>query len=79
MTEDTLSTQETCGPCTTHRERHEGIEDEYPAVEFRPGDSRMDLVALIANAAQQSIEPLNQLRSIVRGAQNRIHSTHELQ
>jgi len=43
MTEVLLFTQETCGACTTQREKNEGIEDAYPDVEFREVDIRNDL------------------------------------
>ncbi len=38
-----LFTQETCGACATQREKNEGIEDEYPDVEFREVDIQKDL------------------------------------
>ncbi len=38
-----LFTQETCGACATQREKNDGLEDEYPAVEFREVDIRNDL------------------------------------
>ncbi|WP_436927648.1 thioredoxin family protein [Halosimplex amylolyticum] len=43
MTEVILFTQETCGACATQREKNEGIEDEFPDVEFREVDIRNDL------------------------------------
>lgn len=43
MTRVVLFTQETCGACATQREKNEGIEDEYPDVEFREVDIRADL------------------------------------
>ncbi|WP_311173598.1 thioredoxin family protein [Halobellus ordinarius] len=43
MTEVILFTQETCGACATQREKNEGIEDEYPDVEFREVDIQKDL------------------------------------
>ncbi|WP_225336058.1 thioredoxin family protein [Halomicrobium urmianum] len=43
MTEVILFTQETCGACATQREKNEGIEDEYPDVEFREVDIQRDL------------------------------------
>ncbi|MFD1647954.1 thioredoxin family protein [Haloarchaeobius litoreus] len=43
MTEAILFTQETCGACATQRAKNDGIEDEYPDVEFREVDIRKDL------------------------------------
>ena len=43
MTEVILFTQETCGACATQREKNEGIEDEFPDVEFREVDIQRDL------------------------------------
>ncbi|MFA9518083.1 thioredoxin family protein [Halopenitus sp. H-Gu1] len=43
MTEVILFTQETCGACTTQREKNDGLEDAYPDVEFREVDIRTDL------------------------------------
>lgn len=43
MAEVILFTQETCGACTTQREKNDGIEDDYPDVEFREVDIRSDL------------------------------------
>jgi len=43
VTEVILFTQETCGACATQREKNEGIEDEYPDVEFREVDIQKDL------------------------------------
>ncbi|WP_148414643.1 thioredoxin family protein [Haloferax sp. KTX1] len=43
MTEVILFTQETCGACATQREKNEGIEDEFPDVEFREVDIQTDL------------------------------------
>ncbi|MFC4246026.1 thioredoxin family protein [Natribaculum luteum] len=38
-----LFTQETCGACATQREKNDGLEDEYPDVEFREVDIQTDL------------------------------------
>lgn len=43
MTEVILFTQETCGACATQREKNQGIEDEFPDVEFREVDIQTDL------------------------------------
>jgi thioredoxin 1 len=43
MTEVILFTQKTCGACATQREKNDGIEAEYPDVEFREVDIRTDL------------------------------------
>ena len=43
MTEVLLLTQETCGACTTQREKNEGFEAAYPDVEFREVDVRNDV------------------------------------
>jgi thioredoxin 1 len=43
VTEVILFTQETCGACATQREKNEGIEDEFPDVEFREVDIQRDL------------------------------------
>jgi thioredoxin 1 len=43
VTEVILFTQETCGACATQREKNEGIEDEFPDVEFREVDIQKDL------------------------------------
>jgi thioredoxin 1 len=43
MTEVILFTQETCGACATQREKNDGIEDEYPDIEFREVDIRTDI------------------------------------
>ena len=38
-----LFTPETCGACATQREKNDGLEDEYPDVEFREVDIQKDL------------------------------------
>ena len=43
VTEVILFTQETCGACTTQREKNDGLEDKYPDVQFREVDIRKDL------------------------------------
>lgn len=43
VTEVILFTQETCGACATQRQKNEGIEDEFPDVEFRDVDIQKDL------------------------------------
>jgi len=43
MVEVVLFTQETCGACETQRLENEGIEDEFPDVEFREVDVQRDL------------------------------------
>nr|WP_208288419.1 thioredoxin family protein [Halobacterium sp. R2-5] len=43
VTEVILFTQETCGACATQREKNDGIEDEYPDVEFREVDIQRDV------------------------------------
>ena len=43
VTEVILFTQETCGACTTQREKNDGLEDKYPDVEFREVDIQTDL------------------------------------
>lgn len=43
VTEVILFTQETCGACATQREKNDGLEDEYPNVEFREVDIQKDL------------------------------------
>jgi len=43
VTEVILFTQETCGACTAQREQNEGIEDEFPDVEFREVDIQKEL------------------------------------
>jgi thioredoxin 1 len=43
MTEVVLFTQETCGACATQREKNDGIDDEYPDVEFREVDIQRDI------------------------------------
>jgi thioredoxin 1 len=43
VTKIILFTQETCGACATQREKNDGLEDEYPDVEFREVDIQTDL------------------------------------
>ena len=43
VTEVILFTQETCGACTTQREKNDGLEDKYPDVEFKEVDIQTDL------------------------------------
>ncbi len=43
VTKVILFTQETCGACETQREKNDGLENEYPDVEFREVDIRADL------------------------------------
>jgi len=43
VTEVILFAQETCGACATQREKNNGIEDEYPDVEFREIDIREEM------------------------------------
>ncbi|WP_435344913.1 thioredoxin family protein [Haloarchaeobius sp. HRN-SO-5] len=43
MTEVILFTQETCGACATQREKNDGLEAEFPEVEFREVDIQTDL------------------------------------
>jgi thioredoxin 1 len=43
VTEVILFSQETCGACATQREKNEGLEDEFPDVEFREVDIQTDL------------------------------------
>lgn len=43
MVEVVLFTQETCGACATQRQENDGIEEEFPDVEFREVDIQRDL------------------------------------
>ncbi|ELZ68904.1 thioredoxin [Haloferax prahovense DSM 18310] len=43
MTKVLLFTQKTCSACATQKEKTEGIEDEFPDVEFREVDIQRDL------------------------------------
>ena len=43
VTEVILFTRETCGACATQREKNDGLEDEYPNVEFREVGIQKDL------------------------------------
>ena len=43
VTEVILFTQKTCGACATQREKNDGLEDEYPNIEFREVYIQKDL------------------------------------